>query len=205
MNLAEILFEDIVSSRIEKNVLFFRFTGGWVCLHFFEGEKGERKIRLRAKNGKLLKKEFSQKAFLLSLNNFLLKGDIEEVCIFLLGINLEKNLCSKEEGKISRRGCNIAKEFVMNFLLYRLSYENRERTEIFLWENYYQFFQPGKFYLARRSPKLGKVLGTYTLSLTHYSARPTVVRSAPLRVHLPHLNIHRLVRDALCNLGLRIN
>lgn len=205
MNLARILFEDIISSRIEKNVLFFRFVGGWAMFRFFRSKEDQSRVLFKIKNGGLIQGNYPLDNFLKTLNNFLLRGDIEKVCRFLRNVNVQKNRGLKKDNKISRRGCNIAKEFILNFLLYRLSYEQRERTEVFLWENYYQFFQPGKFYLARRSSRLRKVLGGYIISLTYYLVNPLPGRPAPLRIHLPHLNIHQLVRDALINLGLRIN
>lgn len=205
MNLAKILFEDIISSRIEKNVLFFRFMGGWMLFHFFKGKDDQSRVLFRVKNGGLIQGNYPLENFLKTLNNFLLRGDINKVCRFLRAINIQKNRGLKKDDRISRRGCNIAKEFIFNFLLYRLSYERREEVEVYLWEAYGQFYLPGKFYLARRSSRLRKILGGYILSLVYYLPGPITHPPTVLKVHLPHLNIHQLVRDAMQNLGLRIS
>lgn len=204
LNMAEELFEDIVFSRAEKNVLFFRLLGGWM-IFYFKKEKSITRVFFKVRNGKKIAGDCSLEFFLRTMSNFFLKGDIEKICRFLKSVNLQKNRGLKKRQKISKRGCNIAKELVINFLLYRLSYERRTGLEVSLNETYQLNFQAGHFYIAQQCPRLKNVLGGYVLSLSYCFENFQNDLPVFLKVHLPHLNIHRRVREAVANIGLTIS
>ena len=116
---------------------------------------------------------------------------------------------------------------MLNFLLYRLGYDKKLNIHSSLDEEYLEKVEKGYFYLAQRlfppvgadnvsgeeaaadfdsleerSPK--EKLGGYVFSLIYAFVAPISGRDKLLKVHLPHLHIHRRVRDSLANLGLTI-
>ena len=84
MNLAEVLFEDVVFSRLEKGGVLFipLIEGGWLVFRFLKGKNGGGRVFFRFKNSRLFKGECSMEFFLRRVGNFLLKGNVEKTCLF---------------------------------------------------------------------------------------------------------------------------